>query len=142
MCIYDMNHIYEVWMKNIEVKLLFAVVKQLKQLQRKPRTISNKASQLSWQSIALVSQRTWVQFSLRPQIFFWAFFATDLVASLQLQRSCTFTSKINIIHYYINIVKVILAGMTQLQIKPRKYSEASKGFKPMTSAMMVRCSTN
>ena len=44
MCIYDMNHIYEVWMKNIEVKLLFAVVKQLKQLQRKPRTISNKAS--------------------------------------------------------------------------------------------------
>ena len=36
----------------------------------------------------------------------------------------------------------VVSQLQQLQIKPRKNSEASMGFEPMTSAIPVRCSTD
>ena len=47
---------------------------------------SNKASQLSWQSIAQVSRTSWVRIALEPQNFFWTLFITAEATS-QLQGS-------------------------------------------------------
>ena len=39
-------------------------------------------------------------------------------------------------------ISAVVKKLKQLQIKPRKHSEAPTGFEPMTSAIPVRCSTD
>ena len=43
---------------------------------------------------------------------------------------------------HVKVIFAVMKQLKQLQRKPRKKSEASTGFEPMTSAIPVRCSTN
>ena len=111
---------------------------------------------------------SWVRIPLEPQIFFWALLhnCEDLfLCYSQVSKLCYWNTTANLYYsysYYSLIWCVYDKDhMSELQIKnrsesdprsysmrqfiwikPRKNCKAPMGFKPMTSAIPVRCSTN
>ena len=61
-----------------------------------------------------------------------AAFQAPMLCQLHLTRRCI----------QVKVIFAVVKQLKQLQRKPRKNSEASRRFETMTSAILVRCSTN
>ena len=56
--------------------------------------------------------------------------------------SCMFKLCVAVYRILVKVILAVVKQLKQLQRKPRKNSEASTGFEPMTSTILVPCSTD